>query len=362
MTRKILQSQVVAPQQLTDRQLEQWLKICRQNPHLDSAYFRPEWALDVAAVRDDVRVLCVEHDEAGPAFWTYQQRGATARPTGGRLSDYQGIVAPAGHPVTASELLSAGGLRCYHFDHLVDPEGRFASWVSYTDQSPVADLSQGFAAYREMNAQGSRELKETMRKRRKLEREGGRIEFVADDTSAAAWESLLAWKSAQYQASNITNVVSFEWVQQLLQRVRERNEGDCRGLLSSLYVDGKVLAVHLGLLCDGVLHYWLPTYQAGELAARCSPGRVLLLELCEAADTIPLKKIDFGRGVSRQKRSAMTGATDVHVGAADYRVIRRLGRNTWHKTYDWLKQSPLKHPLKLPARLLYRLREWLAFR
>ena len=360
MTRSVSHCTVVSPRELSDAQIEQWVSICRGNPHLDSAYFRPEWALDVAAVRDDVRVLCVEHADYGPAFWTYQQRGAVAKPVGGRVNDYQAVVAPLGHPVTLPELMSAGRLRCFDFDHLVDPDGRFAEWIAYTDQSPVANLADGFEAYR--NNSESRELKQTMRKRRKLEREGGEIQFVLDDRSEEAWNALLEWKSAQYRASNITDVLRFDWVRRLLRRVKERTDGDCRGLMSSLYVDGRVCAVHLGMLCDGVLHYWLPTYQTGDLADRCSPGRILLLELCKAADVFPLKKIDFGRGVSRQKQSAMTSATDVDIGSVDYRVIHRLSRRTWNSTYNWVKQSPLRIPLKLPARILYCIREWLAFR
>jgi hypothetical protein len=50
------------------------------------------------------------------------------------------------------------------------------------------------------------------------------------------------------------------------------------------------------------------------------------------------------------------------VGAVDLRPLRRTAAAAWRSARHWLRQSPLRGPLRLPARAAYRLKEWLEFR
>ncbi|MCA9178113.1 MAG: GNAT family N-acetyltransferase [Planctomycetales bacterium] len=353
---------LLRPNELSDELVQHWTGLCRMHSHLDSGFLRPEFAQDVAAVREETQVAVLDDEAGGPCFFAFQRHGNLLRPLGGRLSDYQAIIAPPDFRVDPLRLVAELEADCLRFDHLLDPSKSFGRWTEFTDGSPYLDLSNGFEAYQSANEAGSREIKETRRKRRKLERELGELEFRAFDDSDEAWESLVRWKSEQYDSSRITNVFSFEWTLQLLQRLRARQAPEFRGMLSSLYAGGRLVAAHFGLLCDGVLHYWFPAYEPGEAALRCSPGRILLLELAMAADQLGLRKIDLGRGMARYKRSAMSGCTEVAVGEVELRQVRRAMRCTWRKTRNWLKRSPLKYPLKWPARAAYRVREWLDFR
>lgn len=345
------------PRRLEDSQLEAWSAARQCQSAFDSPFLAPEFALAVAEVRDDVEVA--QFDD-GQAWLAYQRQGRTAVPVGGRLSDYQALLARPEWPGVGGELVASCALDCWRFDHLLDPQGRFAAQTRFRDESPYLDLSAGFAEYRAARLdEGHRELRETERKGRRLERELGELEFRWHDPTPEAFAALLDWKSAQYRRSRITDVFSFPWTARLLRLLAERRDG-VRGELASLRAGGRLLAVHYGLRERGVLHYWFPAYDPER--AEGSPGRVLLWELIRRAPDEGVRKLDLGRGVSRQKSSLMSGATPVGIGEVERRAWRRVVVGSWRRAREWLRTSPLRGPLRLPARAAYRLKEWIEFR
>jgi hypothetical protein len=137
------------------------------------------------------------------------------------------------------------------------------------------DRWESFAAH--VAARCGNLFPDSRRRRNKLSRALGEVEFRLDDRRPAALELGMKWKSAQYLASGYED---------LFRDVKNRRlftELQARGLVlvSSLSAGDRIIAVHLGASHGGRLYWWVPSY-APELA-RFSPGRLLLESLIQAS-------------------------------------------------------------------------------
>jgi len=112
--------------------------------------------------------------------------------------------------------------------------------------------------------------------------------------------------------------------------------------------------------CRGLLHWWFPAYDPS--LAKYSPGRILLLELLQAAESNGVHKIDLGRGVVGYKSRAMTGAVTIAEGKADLRPLARMMQDSLRTTEQWIRKSPISGAARLPGRLIHQLSEWWTFR
>jgi CelD/BcsL family acetyltransferase involved in cellulose biosynthesis len=358
-----MKTTVITPAELTPELHAAWCDIQSSCPEFDNPYFRPEFTAGVAQVRSDVEIG-VLHDSHGriSGFFPFQRSGRRrAKPVGGRLSDYQAVIARPDFPVDPRRLMQDCGLVAWDFDHLLVSQRTFHPFHYATDSSPYLDLSGGYEAYcRVRGEMGDAELKQTARKARKLAREVGplRLELQCDEPWAL--ECLLRWKSAQYQRTRITDVFSFPWTGELIRYLLTLRDPAFRGLLSVLYAGDRPAAVHFGMWSHGVLHYWFPTYDV-ELGGY-SPGRVLLLEMIRQCAPFGLRKLDLGRGLASYKTRMMTGTIDVAMGSVDLRPISSLLRQRWRRTQDWIRSSPLRQTARIPGRVLYQVREWLEFK
>jgi len=349
-------------QQLTRQHLEAWSQFQREDASLESPYFRPEFTLAVAAVRRDVEVAVLHRDADLVGFFPFQRaRRNVGRPVGGRVSDYHGVIARRGTSWGADELVRACDLATWGFDHVPIDQCAFVPYQRVTDLSPYLDLTSGFEAYRAMlGRSGANELRQTMRKARKLEKEVGPLRFEPCEQAPEVLRALLAWKTAQYRRTRSTDVFSFPWVVELLRRLLKEQEAAFSGVLSALYAGDQLISVHMGMRSYGVLHWWFPTYNP-----RCgaySPGRILLAKLAQHARDLGIRRIDLGRGVAGYKRRAMSGAVTVAEGSVDLRPVVRHVREGWRQAQDWVRSSPLRGPARLPGRFIHHLSEWMEFR
>lgn len=337
-----------------------WSRIQRDNPDLASPYFRPEFAQAVASIRDDVEIAVIEDGNQPVAFFPFQRAGwNVGKPVGGRLSDFHGMVAGPDAEWNPEDLLNRCRLSAWDFDHLPLSQERLRPYNVAVAPSPHIELGAGFDAYsKQMNAK-SDELKQALRKGRKLEREVGPLRFEWHTGERCIFETLLRWKTQQYHSTHLTNVFSFPWTVALLERVLELQDEAFAGVLSALYVGDRLLAMHLGMRSFDVLHSWFPAYDREFY--RFSPGLLLLAELCRAAPEQGIRRIDLGKGEEQYKTSFMTGATLVGEGEVIRKNLVRLMRRSWVRTRDWVKSSPLRGPARVPAGMLRRYREWRQF-
>ena len=313
---------------LDDRLVAAWRAIQEREPRFESPYFCPEFTQAVGTVRDDVRVVVIENDGRPAGFFPHQ-RAAWGRgsPVGGALSDYHGVIAGPESQWSVVELMRAAGLSVWSFDHLVDPAGRFAPYVTASaGSSPQIDLAS------------FEPPPDFARKARKLAREVGELSFSLHDASAIALERLFEWKSDQYRRTGLTDAFGVRWTGQLLTRLMGIDTPGFAGICSVLRAGGEIVAVHAGMRGRGVLHWWFPTYEPRHAAY--SPGIILLLRMAAALGS---GKIDLGKGDARYKRSLMTGAAPLREGAVELPSLaataRRLRRLAESRT-EW--QLPLR--------------------
>ncbi|MCC6145816.1 MAG: hypothetical protein IT368_18570, partial [Candidatus Hydrogenedentes bacterium] len=191
--------------------MDRWAAVQASRPALASPYFCPQFTHAVAQVRDDAFVL-VDESNGSPLFFPFQRSSlGRGRPIGGALNDCQGIVAADDH-FDLAEVLASARLQSFEYDHVVAGQAPFAPWHRHHDVSPRMDLADGYEAYlADRKAAGTELISQILRKRRKLEREHGPLRFDLNDPDSRAFEKLREWKSAQYRASGLTDVLSFPW-------------------------------------------------------------------------------------------------------------------------------------------------------
>lgn len=356
-----MQVKLTTPTRLSQQEFAAWASFQEQSPEFDSPYFRPEFAEAVAAVRDDVEVAVLLEDERPVGFLSFQRSGPhNAKPVGGRLSDYQGVVARPGLAFDAAELARACGLNVFDFDHMLASQKPFESYHRFIDHSPYLDLSHGFEAYRATLRKSARVvMRTTFRLSRKLSREVAPVRCEMFSMDGSAFETLLQWKSAQYRDTNVTDVFSFPWTTALLREIWKRQSESFQGVLSVLYAGERPLAAHFGMRSSDVLHWWFPAYDRE--FADYGPGRVLLALVAQQCESHGINKIDMGRGVAKHKSLVMSGTTEVAVGSVDLRPVARCLRNSWRHTREWVRDSPLYGPARIPGRIIHRISEWMQF-
>ncbi|MEQ8405204.1 MAG: GNAT family N-acetyltransferase [Oceanicaulis sp.] len=286
---------------LSDADRAAWRAARAGDRALCSPYLALSFLDAVAAVRRDTCVLRVE-TASGLRFLPMQVGPAGyARALAGPLGDHHGLIgAPLQRPALSTALRRAG---VAVFDHHGALAGQGA-FEGEPDGSWVCDLSKGYESFvRERKKLGGNTARNIFASTRKLSEQGA-LTFRFEDDRPQTLEQLFQWKSAQYAASEFFDVFSVGWTRNLLRRLQRAGAGvDARGVLSSLELDGRLVAVHFGLLGDHAMHYWFPAYDAE--MAKLGPGNALLTHVLE-------ELVD--RGVS-----------ELHMGPGDYRTKAALG-------------------------------------
>jgi CelD/BcsL family acetyltransferase involved in cellulose biosynthesis len=348
-------------EQLTGDEVTAWSAIQRSEPELASPFFRPEFAQAVAATRNDVEVAILEEEGRPVGFLPYQRsQWNVGRPVGGNLSDYHGLIAPAGASCDLIELLNVCGLRVWHFDHLPFGQPSFAPFVCRSADSSYIDLPDSSEDYFALRENGRRLKSEFGQKMRKLEREIGPLRFVADARDPQFVSKLIAWKSAKFHRMNTPNIFEYAWVRKLLENILAHESNEFSHFLSVLYAGDTIASIHFGIRSGTLLHGWFPAYNV-ELA-RYSPGILHWLETIKAARSIGIRRIDLGKGREAYKHRLATGATKIAEGAVDVKASAAAVRRAWWHTRECIRSSPLATHVDVPTRILYRMKHWLGAR
>jgi CelD/BcsL family acetyltransferase involved in cellulose biosynthesis len=342
---------------LTKDEINTWSKIQRAEPLLASPYFRSEFTEAVAAVRNDVEVAVLKDRGRPIGFLPFQRsRRNVGHPVGGILSDFQGLIAPPNTCSDPLELLRACKLSAWHFDHLLLEQRFFSSFVCREADSPFVDLSDGLDAYLARRKHGAHILSEYGQKSRKLAREIGPIRFEAHVADPAILSTLLAWKSDHIRRKQVPNIFDYAWVRNLITKICEFNSLDFSAVMSVIYAGDKVAAIDFGMRSRSVLHSWFPTYNT-ELA-NYSPGFLCWIETIMAAESLGIRRIDFGKGSEPFKYRLMSGVTKVAEGTADVRQGAAMVRRACWSARDFVRASPLAAPARMMSQNVRRVRHW----
>jgi CelD/BcsL family acetyltransferase involved in cellulose biosynthesis len=314
---------LIAANELDDGLLQAWRDAQASDIAFASPYFCAGFTQAVARVRDDVRIVVIENDGQAVGFFPHQHAWhGMGRPVGGAFSDYHGVVVKPSADWDIKQLMRAAGLSVWVFDHLSGNADKFGPYVHANATSPQMDLSQGYASY--LASRGDN-VTEFNRKARKLGREVGAVTFTYHDADPEALEALIRWKSEQYiRTAGKDSVFTETWTGGLLRAIVQTQTDDFAGVCSSLRVDGKPIAVHMGMRSQQHLHYWFPAYDTA--LSKYSGGGILLLRMAEAAPEHGIQVIDLGKGDSRYKGSMMTGAAPLFEGAVELPSVLTTAR------------------------------------
>lgn len=352
---------LVRPCELTESQWRRWEALQAAEPTYANPFFHPRFTRAVAAVRSDVEITLFGGPLEPAGFFPYQRgRLNLGRPIGGKLSDYHGPLLASGTTFDPQQWLRHCRLASWDFDHLVCASDVLKPWIVSYAPSPQLDLSQGFAAYIQAQRQaGKNSIVRQGQKVHKMGREVGTVRFEYDCREERPWQSLLLWKSAQLRATGLADLFAFDWVVELLSRLRDERQPEFSAPLSVLWAGQQVAAVLLSLRCRGVLHLWFTAYNPD--LARYSPGISLFLALAEHAQELGIHTIDLGRGTEKYKTSLASRAVNVAEGSLITLSLGTALRSAWRQTRDWAARSPLTRRFAERAGWLAPLRRWWAY-
>jgi CelD/BcsL family acetyltransferase involved in cellulose biosynthesis len=296
-----------------------------------------------------VEVAIIEENGAAVGYFPFQREGRHGIPVGGTLNDFHGVVSAPGSQFDAAELVRACRLTSWRFTQVPVSQCAFAAYGWLIEDSPSMDLAEGFDAYaRRRKEEGSTYVSRTRDKARIAKRDVGPVRFEPEASDPQVLDSLVAWKSRQYERIRTNNVLQEPGTLDFLKRLLELGEGEFRGVLSALYFGDRLAAVHLGIRCRDVLHLWFPTYN--EELGKYSPGNIYFVEQAKAAESCGIRRVDFGTGNEKFKPSLRSFGTAVATGAVGIGVVAASMHRTWHHTKKWLQSSRFHEP----ARAMYR--------
>ncbi|MHA6287485.1 GNAT family N-acetyltransferase [Maricaulis sp. CAU 1757] len=304
----------VSIEDIDARQAALWNLWASPNGQLISPYLRHGFTACVARARSDVRIVVMRDDQGEAAFFPYHAPvGGVVRPIAAPMSDYQGLVARPGFRPDLTALLKATGGSALVYDNWHGLETSEATGIRASDGSIIIDLADGAEAYfAERRGAYKDHFKKSARRARAAARDVGELRVDMTDPDGSTFAQLLAWKQTQYRETGKLDVLSINWVRDVLDRLRRGEQGDCRGRTAALWFGDRLAAVEFGIEADGVYHSWFPAYDP-ELA-RYSPGLLLLHGIIESAQDHGISRIDLGRGEMHYKKYYASREVELHTG------------------------------------------------
>lgn len=343
---------------LTESDLEVWQRLQRDQPVLDQPFLAREFATAAHQFCAPVEVVLVRQGGRTVGLIPFQRRGRRrAVPIADGMNEYQSFLLDDSVTVQPKDWMSAAKLSEFGFDHIaLDNASELRQQAHTVGPCPFADLSQGFDAYCEnLKQRGSRTVRETQRKRRKLARELGDTRFELRSDCEEGFDALVRWKQAQHQRTNVYDTFAHDSVVEFLRHVWQTRTSGFSGFLCTLHAGDSLVAVHLGIRTKRVAHMWFPAYDR-ELQ-NYSPGLVMLLEMSEALAEDGIERLDFGPGPQRYKRSLATGSYDVGIGEITANSCSRWLKQTWRSARQSLKNHGAANWLKSPTKWIHPFRQ-----
>ncbi len=351
-----MKAHLIRPGELDAAHLSLWREFQAKEPLLQSPFFSPEFTQAVGAERVDAFVAILEDAGAIRGFFPFHRcASGVGKPIGGPISDYQGVVAAPDFDLRGEDLLRACALNAYDFNHAPANQSALYPGAIHNSRSPYIDLSEGFDAYIDARLRHSRKnLKDLDRRRRKIEREIGPLQFNYSDDREETWRRLVAMKNQSYERLNVRSILDVGWVDRALAALRATSNQHFAGLMTSIFAGDRMIAGHFGMRSKTTWCWWFNSYDYD--VRNYAPGMLLILEAAKRAPIEGLTKIDFGRGDAEYKLVFSTGATPLCEGSIELLKSRAgILRRAQKASLGAAKGLPLGRFESYPRRALARL-------
>jgi CelD/BcsL family acetyltransferase involved in cellulose biosynthesis len=357
---------VVPPLDLTDQDLMAWRGLQAADPTLSNPFLSPDWARACAEVDGPDRfwsraVIMRDEAGAGVGFLPARLWRGVAMPVGAPMSDYQALVSAPGLEADPRALVRTLGAASFDFNHLLACQAPFEPFMRGRGESQVVNVAEGYEAYAaERKAGGHDILKDTAKKRRKLEREHGDVVFTAMSASRDDFETLIAWKRQQYRATRRTDIFDAGWPLDLLRNLHARRDADFGGVLFTLHAGGKLAAAHFALRGGGVVHAWFIAHEAE--FAKYSPGVILIDHILKWGPTEGMRELDLGPGDYRFKFQLANATRSVAYGFVGIDPAASLVREAQYRVRTTAEALPLGRVSQWPGKAMRRAAIWRGLR
>ena len=298
--------------QLSDIDVQMWTRFQNADPALASPYFSYAYVKAVDNVRPGVKVLRFHENGRIAAYWPLRKGPfGTARPIAGSMDDLHGIIA---HPKAVLDLTDPAVRRHlggYAFSAVPYQQCRHGLSGQFGDGNQVMDLSAGFTAWQEARSEESSNFRREWRKAQKLlEHEAVDVRF--DVVDAKSFDRMIELKREAYAKAGHFDLFRLGWPRALLLELMKYDDGNARGVLSTLSITGEISAIAYCMRSTRVLHYWFPAYEAK--FAKQKPGLALLFALAKWADQESITELHLGLGDTQYKRQLASWMMPVRGG------------------------------------------------
>jgi CelD/BcsL family acetyltransferase involved in cellulose biosynthesis len=327
-----------------------WHGAMDESPEYANPFLAPEFAVGIARYRGAAQVAVLHENGEPVGFFPYERNSfGVGRAIGLGLSDCQACVHRPGIRWDTQKLLRACGLSVFEFDHLVEEQQPFGSYVTGMFASPVIDLEHGAASYAEWLRGAYPGLaKTTLKKERRVGRDVGEVRFVFDERDPRVLRRLMEWKSAQYRRTGRMDRFSRPWIVDLVDHLFQVRDEHFTGVLSVLYAGDRPVAAHFGPRSRTVFAAWFTAYDPE--FRYYSPGLIMHLRMAEAARRHGVRLMDLGRGDKEYKDWLKTRELRVGEGFATRPHPVAAAHRLWRRPVRGLRNTVLAHPtLREPA-------------
>ncbi len=344
----------VSARDLTPEHIAAWRQLQSANPSCASPHFSVEFVQAVAAVRDHIEVGIMSQGGEPLGFLPYRRaKGDVGHPIADNFSDLQGCVVPPRACWSADEVIRKCQLNAFHFSNVPATCSVFEPFVWQRREASYIDLSLGFEAYRaSRRAAASKQIQETMRKSRKIQREVGPLHFEPCSTDPKVFRTLIDWKRAQLRSRHLGDSFSGPWVIPLLERIVNSQLQNFQGMMSVLRVGDEIIAICLGIKSQDIFHGWITTYN--HKFSRYSPGLMLVIHLLQHAESQGVLRLDMGNGDQAFKKSLASGSYSLVGGSIDRRPVARVATQGWQMAKEMIRDTPLETAARAAIRQLRR--------
>ncbi len=304
----------------------------------------------VQASRGDVWVAVLRSENRIAGFLPFHRIDQVAWAAGRYFNDAHNVVA---HPQTRFDwpkLLRACDVKAFDFHALVGSDANMCrSSIQGVTESFRADIGTDPVAFLTQLEKGHSTIRKQEQKSRKLAREVGPVRVEVDCRDTEVLRKMISLKRDQYQRTHILDLFASPWTRDLIMHLHRRDpcstaEGSMRGLLSVLRAGDDVVAAHFGMIENGLLHYWFPTYDTR--FARFSPGTALFKQIIRFAGDQGIRCIDMGYGEQAYKRKQTDTISKVVHGCVTDSIMYRNMRSMKLAAAQLAKQMPMKGSLK----------------
>jgi CelD/BcsL family acetyltransferase involved in cellulose biosynthesis len=314
-----VRASVVRPGELGTSERQRWHDLAASCLDLQNPFLTPEFARAVDRVSDDARVAVFEDGGRIVGFLPFELRAHRIGTAIGRqVNTRQGFVHEPGLQWSWPGVLHATALDVLELSDLVAGQNAAGHRSMETVEVPQIDTRVGWDEY----LRDHKKVFKTPRyQERRLKREFEDVLFRSGPSKDPdEIRQLIAWKSQQYRLSGWPDPFARRGVPALLEMLAEDRETGLNAVVSSLYVDERLVATDLSLTTGTVFAGWFAAHDPD--FSRFSPGAIRTLRTIEAVFDRGTACFDLSRGDERYKHQVKTSDGRVATGIVSRRSLR----------------------------------------